>query len=390
MRELHIQKYLRAHGLQKTVEDFKLAVNQSNDGELMLFKYNQIESPMAAPEVQECRGIILKMSDWSVVSMPFTKFFNAGEGNAHEVNWATAKVFKKYDGSLLTLYNYKGEWRVSTTGTPDADSLVNNRAGMTFSSLFFDTLSKYSPDLENLPTECSYMFELCTPYNIVVTPHGESKLILLGARNLKDLTELLSLEEISENWLHVPVAEHYNFRNEDVIRETFYGMPFSEEGYVVRDTNFNRVKIKNPAYVAAHHLKDSTAEYKIVAIIKSNEVDEYAATFPERDAEIRDLERAYHMLIEEIDEGWKELVKMPWRKDYAMSVIQICEDKKWATGLYFSLMAHGSFVDHLRKEVRDMDDKRLYGILQNIVKSTKNENEAGGPSQVQGDGIQEG
>jgi hypothetical protein len=32
-------------------------------------------------------------------------------------------------------------------------------------------------------------------------------------------------------------------------------MVWYDEGYVIVDANFNRVKVKKPAYVAVHHLK---------------------------------------------------------------------------------------------------------------------------------------
>lgn len=69
---------------------------------LICFKYNQIESPFAEPLVQECRGIILDENDnWKVISHSFNKFFNHGEGNAIEINWAQAEVQEKLDGCFL-------------------------------------------------------------------------------------------------------------------------------------------------------------------------------------------------------------------------------------------------------------------------------------------------
>src|ERR1019366_8453836 len=88
---------------------------------LVMLKYSQINSPMNEPIVQQCRGIILDESnDWAVVSYPFDKFFNYGEPNAAKIDWANTRVLEKLDGSLMTLYWYADQWRVASSGTPDA------------------------------------------------------------------------------------------------------------------------------------------------------------------------------------------------------------------------------------------------------------------------------
>lgn len=53
---------------------------------------------------RECRGLVLdEAKDWAVVAMPYTRFFNYGERWASCIDWATAKVFEKMDGSLMTM-----------------------------------------------------------------------------------------------------------------------------------------------------------------------------------------------------------------------------------------------------------------------------------------------
>lgn len=68
---LAIQKYLRTHGLEKTIKDFSLKTREY-EGKI-LFKYDQLVSPtlMALPEMQDCRGIILEKNTWDVMSLAF-------------------------------------------------------------------------------------------------------------------------------------------------------------------------------------------------------------------------------------------------------------------------------------------------------------------------------
>lgn len=72
-----------------------------NDGNLYIFKYNQINSDFSNKIVQEARGIIFDKDDnWKCVCRAFDKFFNLGESNAHSINWMKATAQEKKDGCL--------------------------------------------------------------------------------------------------------------------------------------------------------------------------------------------------------------------------------------------------------------------------------------------------
>jgi hypothetical protein len=74
-------------------------------------------------------------ADWRVVCYPYNKFFNFGEPYAvTDIDWSSAVVYEKYDGSLATLYHYKGEWMVASSGVPDASGSIDNNT--TFRQLF--------------------------------------------------------------------------------------------------------------------------------------------------------------------------------------------------------------------------------------------------------------
>jgi hypothetical protein len=141
---LTIQKYIIENGFEKTVNDFQLKVREYDNKVLM--KYNQLSAPtlMANIEVQECRGLILEKNTWNFMSLAFTKFFNADESNAHKVDWNTAHVLEKLDGTLIQVYWdwTNEEWYAGTTGTAEGEGEVNNKMGSTFNSLFWDTVTK--------------------------------------------------------------------------------------------------------------------------------------------------------------------------------------------------------------------------------------------------------
>src|SRR6185312_8924249 len=108
--------------LERLNEAYGIDFNQHKTyPNLYSLKYNMIESPMGERIVQECRGIVLDAADnWNVVARPFDKFFNVGEGHAAKIDWNTAKVQEKLDGSLMIMYHYGDDWQVASSGTPDA------------------------------------------------------------------------------------------------------------------------------------------------------------------------------------------------------------------------------------------------------------------------------
>ena len=50
-------------------------------------------------------------------------------------------------------------------------------------------MEKYNLEISKLNKDFCYCFELCSPYNIVVKPHGESSASLLMVRNRLTLEE---------------------------------------------------------------------------------------------------------------------------------------------------------------------------------------------------------
>jgi T4 RnlA family RNA ligase len=373
---LAIQKYLMEHGLEKAVKRFNLKTREYDNK--VLLKYDQLSSPalMALKEVQECRGLILEKGTWKVMSLAFTKFFNSEEGNAHKIDWDTAHVLEKLDGSCIQVYYdwNKKEWFAATTGTAEGEGEVNNKMGTTFNQLFWKTLKeKYDVDASSFAEGYTYVFELTTPYNIVVKPHGESSASLLTIRKLDTLKEVTfeGLTQIAGS-LGVPRVKSYdlNAKNVGALLRTFENMVWHDEGYVVVDANFNRVKIKNPAYVAVHHLKGKTAEHNIMVIIKTNEIDEFAATFPDRKDELYKLKESYDKLTAELNDTWEELklrkpknISAEERKKYAQAVFEVCARRnlKNFTGLYFGLME--GKIPSVEEFMVNYDDKTLYKIL---------------------------
>lgn len=300
--------------------------------QLVQLKYDQIESPMGHPIVQECRGCILDVSDnFEYVARPFDKFFNVGEGHAASIDWKTARVQEKLDGSLMIMYWHDCEWHVASSGTPNAGGEVNNAPGTTFADLFWETWQKMGYRTKNLDPEITYMFELLTKYNRVVVQHPEPKLVLIGMRNPETGQEL-----------HVDVGDPSLTKQFEVVQtfplgsldevmasmEHFSGL--EQEGFVVVDSHFNRVKIKHPSYVAAHHMVGSLSPKRLLEVVRAAEVPEILAYFPEWAAEAESIRVKYEALVAEAQSEYDKVRKIPVQKDFALAI----KDSKHKSGMF--------------------------------------------------------
>lgn len=283
---------------------------------LVQLKYNMIASPMGDPLVQECRGLILDEDcGWNVVAWPFKKFFNYGEGHAAQIDWTTARVQRKEDGSLIIMYWYDDEWQVATSGMPDAAGFVQG-TGKLFSQLFWETwYAKKMVTPPGINHGHTFMFELTSPYNRVVVPHATADITLIGMRSIYSGLEAPIASRVMLN----PVRQ-YDLRSFDAILSTFQTMdPVLNEGYVVVDDSFGRVKVKHPGYVALHHMKSSFSVKRLVEVIRHGESEEVLVHFPEWTTPFEQVKAAYDGLVTALKQDYDELKSFDDRKDFALA-----------------------------------------------------------------------
>lgn len=320
MSELEIQKWLRGgKGLDDLKTMYGIGHRRHKDhANLILFKYNQIASPFGEQIVRECRGIILNEADnWAVVARGFDKFFNHGEGHAATIDWSTAKVQEKCDGSLCLVYWYDGSWHVATTGTPDASGDING-SGQVFADLFWQTLGTPPAEFPCAKLTIAFLFELMSPANRVVVVHEKPRLVLLGAR-VQDGRWLSA--ETARGYVGIDEVEtvrEFPLQSIADIERSFADMsPLKQEGYVIVDATFSRIKVKHPGYVAMHHAKDGMSVRAFVEIARSGEVPEVIAAFPELRPMLDEARVRLAKRIEEIEAEYEAIRGIEMQKDFA-------------------------------------------------------------------------
>ena len=274
------------------------------DHNLVMLKYNQLDSDFNEEIVRECRGLILDEDSLEPVSVPFFKFGNYGESYCPEIDWESAVILEKRDGSLVKVVKLGEDYLISTNGCIDAfKAMMPDDVFCPYKS-YGELFMKAMGDRLSLLSEgYTYMFELTSPYNKVVVPYDDIEITLIGIRDNKSLQEeLICDSKLKDSFL---LPKRYGFRTLEECIESAHSLPYSEEGYVVLDKHFNRVKIKSLEYVNVHHLRGEGAmtEKRILDIIRQNETAEYLIYFPEYKElfseyrrKVDDLYKAYHLM----------------------------------------------------------------------------------------------
>jgi len=316
---LAIQTYLRQseNTLETLKRDYAIKSKRHNSfNNLVCLKYSQIESPFSEEIVCECRGIILDESnDWAVVSYPYNKFFNHGEQLAAEIDWTTATFVPKLDGSLMTLYFYQGEWLVQSSGTADGGGQVGD-FNITFAELFWQVFKEEGYTTEGLDCTYCYMFELETPLNRVVVKQETNLLTLHGVRNLRTLKEVELTGTMPFNFLSGVTIGNLQY----LLIQSKTLDPMIQEGYIVRDSNFNRIKIKTEQYVRLSHFRDGMTRNKLLAIAIANEGSELLSYFKEYADIYTELETKYQKLVQMVEHVWFNTQDIKEQKEFALTV----------------------------------------------------------------------
>lgn len=335
---LELQKYLQNNSISSLTEKYKIQIKQDLEfPELYLFKYNQIESPMGEKIVQESRGIILDSSNnWKIVSRAFDKFFNYGEYYCAEIDWNNFYIQEKMDGSIMTIYFYKGNWRVASSGNSNASGEVwagqNNKGEnekILFSNYFWNTFNSQGLKLPNF-TNCelfSFIFELTGPLNRVVVIHDKPSLTLLSVRNLETQEEYLPCEANEIFNLQYPFVEYHNYKSLEELKKSFETKsPLSHEGYVVLSKNknilkgFDRAKIKHPGYVIIHHARDGFNEKSCLDIVRNGEISEVVNAYPEFEKMLQEIKLRYENMLNYIELEYSKYKNILDQKEFALTL----------------------------------------------------------------------
>jgi RNA ligase len=204
----------------------------------------------------QCRGLVTD-TNGNVIARPFKKFFNMEEGN--HTPTSEFDVYEKMDGSLIIVFWYEGGWVVASRGSFTSEQSVGA------SKIFFDELD------HNFSIGITYLFEFTAPWNRIVVDYGEKpKLTLLGAIRTDggDDASWEILKGIGDG-ANCDVVKRY-----DGIKDysTLKGIiKDNQEGFVIRFSNGDRMKIKGEEYLRLHKIMTEVSTKSVWEILSNGD-----------------------------------------------------------------------------------------------------------------------
>lgn len=348
--------YVQENGFDALASNFHVNLKRhSKYPNLIHLKYDQIETPMNDVTIW-CRGAIIDEQTLKFVALPYCRFFNAEETKAAVIDWSTAKCFNKVDGSLVYLYYYNNEWNVSTSGIPDASGTLPF-GDLTFKDLFWKVWNELGYQLPE-ETNYTFIFELMTPYNKVVVPMFKNQILMHGVRNIDTLQEF-DHEPFAKKY-GWQVVDSYNMNNlEDILAASKVINPMEQEGYVICDQNFNRIKVKSPQYVALSHIKDTMSYRRMIEIVQTNENEEFLSYFKEYEELHNKIKNKYNELLNVLEAQWELHKDIVEQKAFALKV----KDFKFSS-ILFSL--RNKKIQSVKEGLSNTQSKHLEDYFKNI------------------------
>lgn len=239
--------------LDKYVEEGWLISQVHPTLPLTIYNYSQATQYEAKwDEVTlSCRGLVFD-DNGNQVSYPFKKFFNIEENKHTPTN--DFEIYEKVDGSLITVFNYNGEWVVSSRGSFTSDQAI--AAQKLFNRFKVDMLDPNS----------TYLFELIAPWNRIVVNYGDvEELILLGIKSKDYECNHAELVAVSK-YLGCKVTQLFHFEDYTEIQKLNWA---NNEGFIVRFSNGDRCKIKFADYVKLHQVLTNCSSYDVWENLKT-------------------------------------------------------------------------------------------------------------------------
>ena len=295
-----------------------------SDGRRALFNYG-LGTPKGGM-YDECRGLLLALPSFDVLSQSFRRFYNALDLHAAKIDWPTAVAEEKLDGSLVSFYRDGGHWDFHTRGTLDArgsmpvgggtfhdriEALIHARTGGTPDALFAAE-----------DTDLCFVCEYVGPFNRIVTRYETEDIYLLTAVDRRRGSEVGA--SYSATWPFRKPRIHDLPRSLEGLMASMAALPPLMEGYVVRDAAFNRIKVKNPSYISiagAINAGNSPTERNFAKLALLGDTAEIKGYFPEFAERIERYERLADAIAADAERLWEANRNAPDQKTFALAVL---------------------------------------------------------------------
>lgn len=233
--------YIKENGLAALSENFAIKITPHKDyPNLVGLCYHLTKTPINAI-TNECRGMVIDKETFEVVAYPFDRFFDyVPNTDNNGFDFSNFIAAEKIDGTMIVMYWYADKWNIGTKGTPDASGLIPDK-DKTYSEYFWEIWHKLGYDIKRCSKVYTHIFEFkFRSKKQFYTKTVQPTITYIGCRDALGFERYVN--DTTQRRAKV-------YTNKDCI-ETLQNAtnPIYTEGFVLIDSNFNRLKIKNPVY----------------------------------------------------------------------------------------------------------------------------------------------
>lgn len=215
--------------------------------DLSIWNYEEIVhyQDVWCPITLMARALIVETSTGKIVGRALPKFFNHSEKcksaiiPKHEGDF---RVFDKIDGSLFVLFYYKDTWVYTSRGSFSSEQAKEGEC----------ILKEAFPQHLDLDKNLTYVFELIYPEGRIVVDYGPERTVKFLTAYEVDGTEHLIIDDMKSKGFNVVTEHHLTDKSLDEL--CMMNTP-NHEGFVIRYSDGNRVKVKFEDYIKLHRVR---------------------------------------------------------------------------------------------------------------------------------------
>ena len=345
---LAVQEYLQTNTIE-SLEQFGVFAKYHATKPYVILDYDMVEASKfkCHPIVKECRGLVLRTDDYSIIQKAYDRFFNLNESSCtDEFDWTDFSTTLKEDGSLIKVRWYDNGLLV-TTRNSFAESICGE-SGKTWRELVLEQLTTDQRITMNIHRDKGFVFELCTEHNMVVVHHATPKLVLLNVFNYNDG---YSCEENTDELFFRSFTNKtvFDFRCLDDVMDFLKDIEEakdSTEGVVLKDHKGVRLKAKSSFYLQLHRLSGNgniTLLKNIVPIVLQGEKDEILSYFPHLKERIEECEVLLSSMFVQLQFIWEQAKELTDQKEFAIMITK--NHQTPFSGILFTLKKNGDIQD---------------------------------------------
>ena len=335
--------FLKQSWLWEESEELFESIDVKNKENMWLYNYrDKILVSRTHPVLVKCRGMVVS-TEGQILNYPFDRFFNDWEKECAAIDWDSAEIQEKLDGSLVCVFWSGKDWEITTRGSfyPYENAEID----------YAEEFKRLFDGWSSLNKNTCYMFELISKKNRIVTWYDEEKVYLLGARDLKtnlEFDKFIDWELVMKLWVNVP--KKFSATNFEECKKLYSNLKHDEEGFVVVDKNFNRAKVKQESYLKLSKIINLKEQDLFEYVLGKTELDiEYLEKLPEVRKEIELIKIFWGNAKEKVIDTFNEIKKLPSRKEFAEQA------KKYNyKGALFHLLDGGKLEDLWHLQIEDV------------------------------------